>query len=348
MLRMEENECFNDFEIKLMDIVNQSYQLCDPYSDRRIKQKIMRSFPERFESKVTVLEENNDYKDIKPSEVIRRLLAYESRKVLTSTPPKKQKRIALKASKVEKEDNDNSDEDMTLLLRRFKKFVKFEKKGDDSDKRDESSDDDYQVANFIVFASSHNSKDVSEKEEESQEENDSSDDDSSSNSTNGNVESIDVHDYIVKFESSRMKNKMEIQRLKVENLELSTKVTHLGEGIVTSKKLKDKLREEIVLANRNEARLEMELEDAREIMAKMASNMEKLDHFLSVGKSPIDKTGLRIEDDKEISTLNETVFVKSLSNKEALPLSYPRKKIDLGQCSHSVEVKVAPKSQAQA
>ncbi|KAK0593982.1 hypothetical protein LWI29_034057 [Acer saccharum] len=52
-LKMEENECFNDFEIKLMDIVNQSHQLGDPYSDRRIKQKIMRSLPDRFESKVT-------------------------------------------------------------------------------------------------------------------------------------------------------------------------------------------------------------------------------------------------------------------------------------------------------
>ncbi|KAI9186473.1 hypothetical protein LWI28_017623 [Acer negundo] len=45
MLMIEENECFNDFEIKLMDIANQSHQLGDPYSDRRIKQKIMRSLP---------------------------------------------------------------------------------------------------------------------------------------------------------------------------------------------------------------------------------------------------------------------------------------------------------------
>ena len=104
---MEENECFNDFEIKLMDIVNQSHQLGDPYSDRRIKQKIMRSLPDRFESKVTALEENSGYKDMKPSEVIGRLLAYESRKGPTFTPLKKKKGIALKASKVEKEENDD-------------------------------------------------------------------------------------------------------------------------------------------------------------------------------------------------------------------------------------------------
>ena len=86
---MEENECFNDFEIKLMDIVNQSHQLGDPYLDRRIMQKIMRSLIERFESKVTALEENSGFKDMKPSEVIGRLLAYESRKAPSSSPPKK-------------------------------------------------------------------------------------------------------------------------------------------------------------------------------------------------------------------------------------------------------------------
>ena len=52
-IRMEEHEHFNDFQVKLMDIVNQSHQLGDPYPDRRIKQKIMRSLLDRFESKVT-------------------------------------------------------------------------------------------------------------------------------------------------------------------------------------------------------------------------------------------------------------------------------------------------------
>ncbi|KAK0594073.1 hypothetical protein LWI29_003905 [Acer saccharum] len=123
---MEENECFNDFEIKLMDIVNQSHQLGDPYSDRRIKQKIMRSLPDRFESKVTALEENSGYKDMKPSEVIGRLLAYESRKGPISTPTKKQKGIALKTSKDEKEEKKvDSDEDLALFVKRFNKVMKF-------------------------------------------------------------------------------------------------------------------------------------------------------------------------------------------------------------------------------
>src|SRR5579862_2448362 len=129
LLKMGEDECFNDFEIKLMDIVNQSHQQGDPYSDRRVKQKIMRSLPDRFESKVTAIEENSGYMDMKPSEVIGRLLAYESRKgPSTTTPPKKAKGIALKASKDAKEAKHESDEDMALFVKRFNKVMGFKKK----------------------------------------------------------------------------------------------------------------------------------------------------------------------------------------------------------------------------
>ena len=94
LLRIGEDECFNDFEVKLLDIVNQSHQLGDPYSNRRVNQKIMRSLPDRFESKVTALEENSGFKDMKLSEVIGRLCTYESKKAPTSTPSKKQKGIS--------------------------------------------------------------------------------------------------------------------------------------------------------------------------------------------------------------------------------------------------------------
>ncbi|KAK0579821.1 hypothetical protein LWI29_031979 [Acer saccharum] len=124
LLRMGEDECFNDFEIKLMDIVNQSHQLGDPYSDRRVKQKIMRSLPDRFESKVTAIEENSGYMDMKPSEVIGRLLAYESRKApSTTTPPKKSKGIALRASKDANEAKHELDEDLALFVKRFNKVM---------------------------------------------------------------------------------------------------------------------------------------------------------------------------------------------------------------------------------
>ena len=63
---------------------------------------------------------------------------------------------------------------------------------------------------------------------------DSSDEISSSNSNIGFDEDMDRENYLQRFESSRTKNKKEIQRLKEENLKLSTKVTHLSEEVVRS------------------------------------------------------------------------------------------------------------------
>ncbi|KAK1576340.1 hypothetical protein Q3G72_013070 [Acer saccharum] len=314
MLRMDENKCFNNFEIKLMDIVNQSHQLGDPYSDRRIKQKIMRSLPERVKSKVMALEENSGYKDMKPSEVIGRLLAYESRKGPTSTPSKKQKGIALKASKVEKEEKDDSDEDMTLLMRRFKKFAKFEKKGFGSKGLDLKKKTHFKkfeprqerikrkvIKCFkcggirYITLDCGNLKNKKGKvmaatwsvSDDSDESNETSDDEDLI------AKKMDIHDYIVKFESSRLKNKRKIRRLKEENLELSTQIDHLSEEVVRTIENEDKLRKELDLSKRSEEGMKRELEDARELMAKMGSSTKKLDHMLDVGKRPSDKRGCK-------------------------------------------------------
>ena len=50
---------------------------------------------------------------------------------------------------------------------------------------------------------------------------------------------MDLQDYITKFESSMIKNKKEIRRLKEENLELSTQVDQLSEEVVRSIKNED-------------------------------------------------------------------------------------------------------------
>ena len=110
----------------------------------------------------------------------------------------------------------------------------------------------------------------------------------------------------------------------------------------------DKLRKELDLSKRSEEGLKRELEEARELMAKMDSSTKKLDHMLDVGKRPSDKRGLGYEDGKAISISNKTVFVKIVGYKESSPVQTPRKKIDLGQCSNSAQVKVAPRRQPQA
>ena len=65
--------------------------------------------------------------------------------------------------------------------------------------------------------------------------------------------------------------------------------------------------------------MKIELEDARGLMAKMASSTKKLNHMIDVGKRPNDKRGLGFEDDKESSTPSKTIFVKSMNFKESPP-----------------------------
>ena len=162
------------------------------------------------------------------------------------------------------------------------------------------------------------------------------------------MEDLDIQGYVANSERSRLKKNEEIQRLKEENLDLQAHVDHLSEQVERSKNIEDKLRMELDLSKRNEEGLKRELVEAKESRTRIVSSTEKLDHMISVGKSPCDKRGLGFEDGKESSTPNKTVFVKSLSQQKASPVQTPRKKIDLGQCSHSAQVKKMPSRQPQA
>ena len=108
----------------------------------------------------------------------------------------------------------------------------------------------------------------------------------------------------------------------------------------------DKLKDELALSNRREEGLKRELEEVKTSMAKMASSTEKLNCMLGVGKRPSDNRGLSYFDDKEASSSSDITFVKSMDFKKSPPPQHLRKKIDLGKCSRSAQVKVAPKGQA--
>ena len=157
-----------------------------------------------------------------------------------------------------------------------------------------------------------------------------------------------VNDFIVKCESSLKKNNRKLKILEDENLELSTHNDHLSKQVERSKMIEDKLRDELAMSKRNEEGLKRELNEAKESLSRMTTSTKKLDHILGVRKNPFHKKGIGYEDSKEISTPTKTIFVKSLGKIEASPVHTPRKKIDLGQCSRSAQVKEAPRRQPQA
>ena len=59
-IRMEEDETFDEFYAKLKDIVNFAFNLGESIAESKIVRKILRSLPERFHAKITVIEEVKD------------------------------------------------------------------------------------------------------------------------------------------------------------------------------------------------------------------------------------------------------------------------------------------------
>ena len=52
---MEEDETFDEFYAKLKDIVNFAFNLGESIAESKIVRKILRSLPERFHAKITVI-----------------------------------------------------------------------------------------------------------------------------------------------------------------------------------------------------------------------------------------------------------------------------------------------------
>ena len=57
---MEEDESFDEFYVKLKDIVNSAFNLGEIIRKSKIVRKVLRSLLERFHAKITAIEELKD------------------------------------------------------------------------------------------------------------------------------------------------------------------------------------------------------------------------------------------------------------------------------------------------
>ena len=69
-IKMEKDESFDDFYTKLKDIVNSTFNLEETIPKPKIVRKVLRSLPERFHAKITVIEESKDIDKIPLTECI--------------------------------------------------------------------------------------------------------------------------------------------------------------------------------------------------------------------------------------------------------------------------------------
>ena len=77
VIKMEEDESFDEFYAKLKDIVNLAFNLGEIIPEPKIVRKVLRSLPERFHAKIMAIEESKDIDKILLTELVGNLQTYE-------------------------------------------------------------------------------------------------------------------------------------------------------------------------------------------------------------------------------------------------------------------------------
>ncbi|KAL4385320.1 hypothetical protein GQ457_15G022950 [Hibiscus cannabinus] len=79
-LKMKESETVKQYSDKIMAIVNNIRLLGDEFSEKKIVEKVITTLPEKYESKISSLEDSRDLSSISLSELINALYAQEQRR----------------------------------------------------------------------------------------------------------------------------------------------------------------------------------------------------------------------------------------------------------------------------
>ena len=93
-LKMNEDETIAEFNTRVWDLANESFDLGEKLSDTKLVREVLRSLPTRFNMKVTAIEEANDITKMRLDELIGSLLTYEL--TLVDVTMKRKNNIAFK------------------------------------------------------------------------------------------------------------------------------------------------------------------------------------------------------------------------------------------------------------
>ena len=69
-IKMEEDESFNEFYVKLKNIENSTFNLGKTFPEPKIVRKVLRSLSQRFHAKITMIEESKDIDKIPLTELV--------------------------------------------------------------------------------------------------------------------------------------------------------------------------------------------------------------------------------------------------------------------------------------
>ncbi|GMP58453.1 hypothetical protein CsSME_00022110 [Camellia sinensis var. sinensis] len=120
-LSMKDSETFDEFYAKLSDIVNSSFNLGEKILESKVVGKILRSLPDRFQPKVTAIEEAQDVDNLKLDQLVGNLQTYEAHRNFKT----KQKDIAFSSThKVREDFDEDCDIDSKITAAFVKQFKK--------------------------------------------------------------------------------------------------------------------------------------------------------------------------------------------------------------------------------
>ncbi|XP_057808926.1 uncharacterized protein LOC131023403 [Salvia miltiorrhiza] len=132
-LKMDENETISNFHGKILSIPNESFSLGEKILEEKLVRKVMHALPERFDYKITVIDEARDVSDMKLEELIGSLRTFEMN--LRSEKFEKRKSLAFvadsssKNKESQKFDTDELVESFALFTKNFGKAFNRYKRG---------------------------------------------------------------------------------------------------------------------------------------------------------------------------------------------------------------------------
>ena len=126
LFRMEHDESITIMFTRFVDIINDLKSLGKSYSNSDLVRKIPRSLLRTSEAKVTAIQEAKDLNILPLEELLGLLMIHKlSMKQHQEEDVKKKKTIALKSTtQQEKKSDEMNDEEIALIIRKFKRFLK--------------------------------------------------------------------------------------------------------------------------------------------------------------------------------------------------------------------------------
>ncbi|KAK2968002.1 hypothetical protein RJ640_009211 [Escallonia rubra] len=125
--KMKEHKSINEMYSRFTLIINGLKLLGKIYPEKKSCPKVLRSLPKRWEAKLTAIQEAENLNVLKLEELVGSLMTHEITMKIhdEDETTSKKKNLALKAetSHEPAESSDDSDPEMALITRRFKKFL---------------------------------------------------------------------------------------------------------------------------------------------------------------------------------------------------------------------------------